>query len=146
MAKPTERERTQWYFQRYVSHLPAAGEIVLFDRSWYNRPVWKELWDFVLTRNIRSFYAAVPNLKECLPFRHYCNKNTGSRLVMKSRKKRFQDRINSPTKQWKLSPMDIEARSKWVEYSKAKDEMFAYTDIKQAPWLLWIPMTNARQG
>ncbi len=131
---PTERQKTEWYFQRYVSHLPAAGEIVLFDRSWYNRAGVERVMGFCNEEELREFLRSCPEFERMLV-------RSGIRLIkyyfsvsMEEQEKRFQDRINDPTKRWKFSPMDIEARAKWEEYSRAKDEMFAYTDIKQVPW------------
>jgi polyphosphate kinase 2 len=131
---PTERERTQWYFQRYVAHLPAAGEMVLFDRSWYNRALVEHVMGFCAEQEYREFLRSVPEFERMLV-------RSGTILVKywfsvsdDEQERRFQARIDDPTKRWKLSPMDLEARTQWVEYSKAKDRMFASTDIKQAPW------------
>ncbi len=134
LPAPTEREKTQWYFQRYVAHLPAAGEMVLFDRSWYNRAGVEKVMGFCTEDEYREFLRSVPEFERML-FR------SGIILIKywfsvsdDEQEKRFEDRIKDPTKRWKLSPMDLESRSKWVEYSKAKDQMFAHTDIKQVPW------------
>ncbi len=134
LDKPTEKERTQWYFQRYVAHLPSAGEMVMFDRSWYNRAGVERVMGFCSDAEYEEFLRSCPEFERMLV-------RSGILLIKywfsvsdEEQEKRFQDRINDPTKQWKLSPMDVEARSRWVEYSKAKDQMFAYTDIKQAPW------------
>jgi polyphosphate kinase 2 len=131
---PTEREKTQWYFQRYVPHLPAAGEMFLFDRSWYNRAGVEKVMGFCTEDEYREFLRSCPEF-ECMLVR------AGIILIKywfsvsdEEQERRFQARIHHPIKHWKLSPMDIESRSRWVEYSKAKDEMFAHTDIKQAPW------------
>ncbi len=134
LVKPTERERTQWYFQRYVAHLPAAGEIVLFDRSWYNRAGVERVMGFCTDSEYQEFLRSCPEFERMLIRSGIILVKYWFSVSDEEQEKRFQDRINDPTKQWKLSPMDIEARTKWVEYSKAKDEMFAYTDIKQAPW------------
>lgn len=134
LVKPTERERTQWYFQRYVAHLPAAGEIVLFDRSWYNRAGVERVMGFCTESEYQEFLRSCPEFERMLIRSGIVLVKYWFSVSDEEQEKRFQDRINDPTKQWKLSPMDIEARSKWMEYSKAKDEMFAYTDIKQAPW------------
>ncbi|MFH0733050.1 MAG: polyphosphate kinase 2 [bacterium] len=134
LVKPTERERTQWYFQRYAYHLPGAGEIVLFDRSWYNRAGVERVMGFCTDAEYREFLRSCPEFERMLTRSDILLVKYWFSVSDEEQEKRFQDRINDPTKQWKLSPMDIEARSKWVEYSKAKDEMFAYTDIKQAPW------------
>ena len=134
LPAPTEREKTQWYFQRYIQHLPAAGEMVIFDRSWYNRGGVERVMGFCTEDEYREFLRACPEFERMLV--------RSGILVIKywfsvsddEQERRFQGRIYHPTKHWKLSPMDLQSRSKWVEYSKAKDEMFAHTDIKQAPW------------
>jgi polyphosphate kinase 2 len=134
LPAPTEREKTQWYFQRYVAHFPAAGEMVLFDRSWYNRAGVERVMGFCSESEYREFLRSVPEFERMLI-------RSGITLIKywfsvsnKEQELRFQARISDPTKRWKLSPMDLESRARWVEYSKAKDEMFAYTDIKQSPW------------
>ena len=131
---PTERERTQWYFQRYVAHLPAAGEIVMFDRSWYNRAGVERVMGFCTDEEYSEFLRSCPEFERMLV-------RSGIKVIKywfsvsdAEQERRFQDRLDDPTKRWKLSPMDMEARRRWVEYSMAKDEMFKYTDIKQAPW------------
>jgi polyphosphate kinase 2 len=136
LTAPTEREKTQWYFQRYAAHLPAAGEIVLFDRSWYNRAGVERVMGFCTEEEYREFLRSCPEFERMLV-------RSGIQLVKywfsvsdEEQERRFQARLDDPTKQWKLSPMDLESRGRWVEYSRAKDEMFAYTDIKQAPW--WV--------
>lgn len=134
LPSPTEREITQWYFQRYIAHLPAAGEIVLFDRSWYNRAGVERVMGFCSENEYQEFLRSVPEFERILV-------RSGIMLVKywfsvsdEEQEKRFQARIDNPAKRWKLSPMDLESRVRWVEYSKAKDIMFAHTDIKQAPW------------
>ena len=134
LATPTEREKSQWYFQRYAAHLPAAGEMVLFDRSWYNRAGVEKVMGFCTIEEYREFLRSCPEFERMLV-------RSGILLIKyyfsvsdEEQEKRFQSRIRDRTKRWKLSPMDMESRSRWVEYSKAKDEMFVYTDIKQAPW------------
>ncbi len=134
LTTPTEREKTQWYFQRYVYHLPAAGEIVLFDRSWYNRAGVERVMGFCTHEEYEEFMRTCPEFERILV-------RSGIRLVKywfsvsdEEQERRFQKRIVDPRKRWKLSPMDLESRRCWVEYSKAKDVMFAHTDIKQAPW------------
>ncbi|MCU0520039.1 MAG: polyphosphate kinase 2 [Anaerolineae bacterium] len=134
LGVPTEREKTQWYFQRYVAHLPAAGEIVLFDRSWYNRAGVERVMGFCTEAEYQEFLRSCPEFERMLV-------RSGIKLIKywfsvsdEEQERRFQDRLDDPTKRWKLSPMDMEARKRWVEYSKAKDEMFRYTDIKQVPW------------
>jgi polyphosphate kinase len=134
LPAPTERERTQWYFQRYVPHLPAAGEIVLLDRSWYNRAGVERVMGFASAAEVEEFYRSCPEFERMLV-------RSGILLIKywfsvsdAEQEKRFQTRIADPTKRWKLSPMDLMSRTRWVEYSIAKDEMFRHTDIKQAPW------------
>jgi polyphosphate kinase 2 len=134
VGTPTERERSQWWFQRYVAHLPAAGEIVLFDRSWYNRALVEPVMGFCTEDEYREFLRSCPEFERMLV-------RSGIRLIKywfsvsdEEQEKRFKDRMADPRKRWKLSPMDLESRVRWVEYSRAKDAMFEYTDIKQAPW------------
>ena len=134
LPTPTEREKTQWYFQRYVSHLPAAGEMVLFDRSWYNRAGVERVMGFCSEDDYREFLRSVPEFERMLVRSGIILIKYWFSVSDKEQEKRFQARINDPTKRWKLSPMDMQSRARWVEYSKAKDEMFAHTDIKQAPW------------
>ena len=135
LPAPTEREKTQWYFQRYVAHLPAAGEIVLFDRSWYNRAGVERVMGFCTEDEYQEFLRSCPEFERMLDaLRASCWSSTGSRSATRSRSGASRRRIDDPTKRWKLSPMDLESRARWVDYSKAKDEMFAHTDIKQAPW------------
>jgi polyphosphate kinase len=131
---PTEREKTQWYFQRYVSQLPAGGEIVLFDRSWYNRAGVEKVMGYCTNDEYEEFLRSCPEFERMLI-------RSGTILIKywfsvsdHEQEKRFQDRIKDPTKRWKISPMDVESRDKWVEYSMAKDKMFSFTDTKQAPW------------
>ena len=134
LAAPTEREKTQWYFQRYVVQLPAAGEIVLFDRSWYNRAGVERVMGFCSEAEYLEFLHSCPEFERMLV-------RSGVRLIKywfsvsdEEQERRFQERIKDPTKRWKLSPMDLESRRRWVEYSRAKDEMFAHTDLQQIPW------------
>jgi polyphosphate kinase 2 len=134
LPAPTEREKTQWYFQRYIPHLPAAGEIVLFDRSWYNRAGVERVMGFCTEEEHAEFLRSVPELERMLVRSGIILIKYWFSVSDKEQELRFQDRIADPTKRWKLSPMDTQSRAKWMEYSKAKDEMFAYTDIKQAPW------------
>ena len=136
LAAPTEREKSQWYFQRYVQHLPAAGEIVLFDRSWYNRAGVERVMGFCHQRDVDEFFHSCPEFERMLIRSGIILVKYWFSVCNEEQEKRFQDRIEDPTKRWKLSPMDLESRRRWVEYSKAKDEMFAYTDIKQAPWFV----------
>jgi len=134
LPAPTEREKTQWYFQRYVAHLPAAGEMVLFDRSWYNRAGVEKVMGFCTEDEYREFLRSVPEFERMLVRSGIILLKYWFSVSDDEQEKRFEDRIKDPTKRWKLSPMDLESRSKWVEYSKAKDQMFAHTDIKQVPW------------
>ena len=136
LPTPTEKEKSQWYFQRYASHLPAAGEMVLFDRSWYNRAGVERVMGFCTESEYQEFLRSCPEFERMII-------RSGIKLIKywfsvsdDEQEKRFQARLKEPTKRWKLSPMDLESREKWEEYSKAKDEMFAYTDIKQAPWFV----------
>jgi polyphosphate kinase 2 len=134
LDKPTEREKTQWYFQRYVSHLPAAGEIVLFDRSWYTRALVERVMGFCTDQEYRELLRSCPEFERMLVRSGIILIKYWLSVSDAEQERRFQNRIHDRTRRWKLSPMDLESRSKWVEYSKAKDEMFAHTDIKQAPW------------
>lgn len=134
LAKPTDRERTQWYFQRYVANLPAAGEMVLFDRSWYNRAGVERVMGFCTDEEHHEFLRSCPEFERMIMRSGIVLVKYWFSISDDEQEKRFQARIKDPTKRWKLSPMDLEARSRWVDYSKAKDEMFKYTDIKQAPW------------
>ncbi len=134
LGTPTEREKTQWYFQRYVAQLPAGGEMVLFDRSWYNRAGVERVMGFCTEEEYREFMRSCPEFERMLVRSGIILIKYWFSVSDKEQERRFQSRISDPTKRWKLSPMDLESRKKWVEYSKAKDEMFAYTDIKQAPW------------
>ena len=134
LAKPSEREQTQWYFQRYVPHLPAAGEIVMFDRSWYNRAGVERVMGFCTPEEQVEFFHICPELERALVRSGIILVKYWLSLSDAEQERRFTERINSPGKRWKLSPMDLESRRRWAEYSRAKDEMFAVTDIKQAPW------------
>ncbi len=134
LAAPTEREKTQWYFQRYVSQLPAAGEMVLFDRSWYNRAGVERVMGFCTEEEYREFLRAAPEFERMLVRAGIILIKYWFSVSDAEQERRFQGRINDPTKRWKLSPMDLQSRSRWLDYSKAKDEMFAHCDIKQAPW------------
>ena len=134
LPTPTERQKTQWYFQRYVAHLPAAGEMVIFDRSWYNRAGVERVMGFCTEDEVREFYRSCPEFERLLI-------RSGIRLIKywfsvsgEEQERRFQARLEDPTKQWKLSPMDLAGRTRWVEYSRAKDEMFEHTDIPESRW------------
>ena len=134
LAAPTEREKTQWYFQRYVSQLPAAGEMVLFDRSWYNRAGVERVMGFCTEEEYREFLRSAPEFERMLVRSGIILIKYWFSVSDAEQERRFQARIKDPTKRWKLSPMDLQSRSRWLDYSKAKDEMFAHCDIKQAPW------------
>ncbi len=134
LGTPTEREKTQWYFQRYVNRLPAAGEMVLFDRSWYNRAGVEKVMGFCTEEEHREFLRSCPEFERMLVRSGIILIKYWFSVSDEEQERRFQARIEDSTKRWKLSPMDLESRKRWMEYSKAKDEMFAHTDIKQAPW------------
>jgi polyphosphate kinase len=134
LGTPTDRERSQWYFQRYIAHLPTAGELVLFDRSWYNRAGVEQVMGFCTKAEYHEFLRAVPQFEEMLI-------RSGTILIKywfsvsdDEQERRFQKRAADPRKRWKLSPMDLEARARWVDFSKAKDAMFADTDTEVSPW------------
>ncbi len=134
LGTPTEKEKTQWYFQRYVAHLPAAGEMVLFDRSWYNRGGVEHVMDFCTKEEYWEFLRSCPNFEQMLIRSGIILIKYWFSVSVEEQEKRFQARLEDPTKRWKLSPMDIKSRELWVEYSKAKDTMFDYTDTKISPW------------
>jgi len=134
LPAPSDREKTQWYFQRYVQHLPAAGEIVIFDRSWYNRAGVEHVMDFCTDAEYREFLRSCPEFERMLVRSDILLLKYWFSVSDEEQERRFQKRANDPTKHWKLSPMDLESRNRWVEYSKAKDQMFFYTDIAEAPW------------
>ena len=134
LPAPTERETSQWYFQRYSPHLPSAGEIVLFDRSWYNRAGVERVMGFCTEEEYREFLRSCPEFERMLVRSGIILIKYWFSVSDEEQEKRFQSRLSEPLKRWKLSPMDLESRSRWLEYSKAKDQMFAHTDIKQAPW------------
>ncbi|MBK1724096.1 polyphosphate kinase 2 [Thiocystis violacea] len=136
LGKPSDRERTQWYFQRYVPHLPAGGEIVLFDRSWYNRSGVERVMGFATPDQVEQFFQDVPEFERMLV-------RSGIRLIKywfsitdEEQQLRFLIRIHDPLKQWKLSPMDLQSRVRWEAYTKAKEETFARTNIPEAPWFV----------
>jgi polyphosphate kinase 2 len=134
LATPTEREKTQWYFQRYAAQLPAAGEIVLFDRSWYNRAGVEKVMGFCTDEQYKEFFISCPEFERMLIRSGIILIKYWFSVSDDEQEKRFKDRLKDPAKRWKLSPMDIESRRRWVEYSMAKDEMFAHTDLKDSPW------------
>ena len=136
LEKPTDKERTQWYFQRYIPHLPSAGEIVLFDRSWYNRAGVERVMGFCSKDEVREFLRAVPEFERMLVnsgiilFKFYFSVNKQEQL------RRFNNRMTDPLKQWKLSPVDKESQDKWEEYTKAKEDMFFYSSTQECPWTI----------
>ena len=136
LGTPTEREKTQWYFQRYVGHLPAAGEMVLFDRSWYNRAGVERVMGFCTEAEYQEFMHSCPEFERMLVRSGIILIKYWFSVSDEEQERRFQGRMRDPTKRWKLSPIDLESRRRWAEYSRAKDEMFAVTDIKQAPWFV----------
>jgi polyphosphate kinase len=136
LPAPSDREKTQWYFQRYVPHLPAGGEIVLFDRSWYNRAGVERVMGFASEPQVEEFFHDVPEFERMLV-------RSGIRVIKywfsitdEEQQLRFLMRIHDPMKQWKLSPMDLQSRVRWEQYTKAKEEMFARTNIPEAPWYI----------
>ena len=134
LGTPTEREKTQWYFQRYVSYLPAAGEMVLLDRSWYNRAGVERVMGFCTEVEYWEFLRSCPNFERMLTRSGILLLKYWFSVSFEEQERRFKSRINDPTKNWKLSEMDLQSRVRWDDYSRAKDEMFAYTDTKQSPW------------
>jgi len=143
LPSPTDREKSQWYFQRYVEQLPAAGEIVLFDRSWYNRAGVESVMGFATPEQVEEYFRDCPEFERMLM-------RSGITLVKywfsvsdEEQDRRFQDRLDNPLKRWKFSEMDLEGRDRWEEYSRAKDEMFKYTDTKESPW--WVVDSNDKK-
>ncbi|GAB4575370.1 MAG: polyphosphate kinase 2 [Anaerolineae bacterium] len=134
LGKPTEREQTQWYFQRYVTHLPAAGEIVLFDRSWYNRATVEHVMGFCTEKQYWEFLRSAPEFERMLVRSGIILLKYWLSVSDEEQELRFQVRAADPTRRWKLSPIDLQSRELWVEYSKAKDIMLEYTDIPEARW------------
>jgi polyphosphate kinase len=136
LQAPTERERTQWYFQRYVAHLPAAGEIVLFDRSWYNRAGIERVMGFCTEADCEEFFRTVPEFERMLVRAGIVLVKYWFSITDEEQNLRFLMRIHDPLKQWKLSPMDLESRRRWEDYTKAKEDMLQHTHIPEAPW--WV--------
>ncbi|MEL6196802.1 MAG: polyphosphate kinase 2 [Pseudomonadota bacterium] len=134
LPKPTERERTQWYFQRYVPHLPAGGEIVLFDRSWYNRAGVERVMGFANETQIEEFFRDVPEFERMIVRSGVILVKYWLSITDEEQQLRFLMRIHDPMKQWKLSPMDLQSRVRWEQYTKAKEDMFDRTSIEEAPW------------
>ena len=145
LPAPTERERTEWYFQRYVGHLPSAGEMVLFDRSWYNRAGVERVMGFCTDDEYDEFMRTCPQFERMLVRSGIVLIKYWLSVSDDEQERRFLARINDSSKRWKLSPMDLQARARWVDYSEAKDQMFAYTDIKEAPWYV-IETDNKRSA
>jgi polyphosphate kinase 2 len=143
LGTPTERERSQWYFQRYAAQLPAAGEMVLFDRSWYNRAGVERVMGFCTEQEVEEFFRSCPQFEGMLI-------RSGINLVKywfsvsdEEQERRFQRRLDDPTRRWKLSPMDLKSRERWLDYSKAKDDMFAHTDSRESPW--WVVNADVKR-
>jgi len=136
LGTPSDREKTEWYFQRYVEELPSAGEMVLFDRSWYNRAGVERVMGFCTEDQVWEFFRTCPEFERMLIRDGLILIKYWFSVSDDEQERRFQARVKNPLKQWKLSPMDLESRLRWVEYSKAKDEMFSYTDTKDSPW--WV--------
>ncbi len=134
LGTPTEKEKTQWYFQRYVPHLPSGGEMVLFDRSWYNRAGVERVMGFCTDDQYWEFLRSCPNFERMLIRSGMILIKYWFSVSEEEQEKRFQSRLHDPSKRWKLSDMDLKSREMWVEYSRAKDEMFSYTDTKISPW------------
>ena len=134
LPAPTERERTQWYFQRYISHLPAAGEIVLFDRSWYNRAGVERVMGFCTADEYHRFLHQCPIFERMLVEDEILLRKYWFSVSDAAQQARFRSRLEDPMRQWKLSPMDLESISKWEDYSRAKDQMMVHTDIPESPW------------
>ena len=134
LGTPSDREKTQWWFQRYVAELPAAGEMVLFDRSWYNRGLVEPVMGFCTEEEYREFLRSCPEFERMLVRSGIMVIKYWFSVSDAEQERRFQNRINDPVRRWKLSPVDVQGRSRWVDFSKAKDTLFAHTDIKQAPW------------
>lgn len=142
---PTEKEKSQWYFQRYASQLPAGGEIVLFDRSWYNRAGVEKVMGYCTGEEYEEFLRSCPEFERMLIRSGIILIKYWFSVSDHEQEKRFQDRIKDPTKRWKISPMDVESRDKWVEYSMAKDKMFSFTDTKQVPWYV-VPADDKKRA
>ncbi|HEU5265758.1 MAG TPA: polyphosphate kinase 2 [Jatrophihabitans sp.] len=136
LPAPTERERSQWYFQRYIPHLPAAGEIVIFDRSWYNRAGVERVMGFCTDAQYEEFAHTVPLIERVLIRDGIVLIKYWLSLSDEEQRRRFQARIDDPAKRWKLSPMDLEAQARWVDYAEAKDAMFEFSDTPESPW--WV--------
>ncbi len=143
LAKPTEKELTQWYFQRYVAHLPSAGEMVLFDRSWYNRAGVERVMGFCSEEEYEQFLISCPDFEEMLIRDGIILIKFWFSVSDDEQERRFKDRIRRPAKRWKLSPMDMQSRARWHDYSRAKDAMFARADTEISPW--WVIDANDKR-
>jgi polyphosphate kinase len=143
LSVPTDREKTQWYFQRYVEQLPAAGEIVLFDRSWYNRAGVERVMGFATEAEVEEFFRECPEFERMLCRSGIVLVKYWFSISDEEQDRRFQDRLDNPLKRWKFSEMDLEGRDRWEEFSHAKDEMFRYTDTKESPW--WVVDGNDKK-
>ncbi|MGV8139548.1 MAG: polyphosphate kinase 2 [Mangrovibacterium sp.] len=145
LGTPTEKEKTQWYFQRYVTHLPAGGEMVFFDRSWYNRAGVERVMGFCTEQEYEEFMRTCPEFERMLIRSGIILIKYWFSVSDEEQEHRFQSRINDPLKRWKLSPMDLASRERWLEYSQAKDEMFKYTDTRQSPWYV-VPADDKKRA
>ena len=145
LGTPTERERSQWYFQRYVAELPSAGEVVLFDRSWYNRAGVERVMGFCSDDEHEEFLRSCPEFERMLIRSGIILVKYWFSVSDEEQERRFQARIDRPDKRWKLSPMDLESRARWADYSRAKDEMFRFTDTKWSPWWV-VPSDDKRRA
>ncbi len=134
LEKPSDKERGQWYYERYIQNLPSAGEIVIFDRSWYNRAGVEHVMGFCSDEEYEEFLRSCPEFERMLVRSGIILLKYWFSVSDEEQERRLKDRVSDPAKRWKFSPMDLESWNKWVEFSKAKDTMFQYTDIKQAPW------------
>jgi polyphosphate kinase 2 len=145
LGTPTERQKSQWYFQRYVERLPAAGELVLFDRSWYNRAGVERVMGFCTDDEYTEFLRSCPEFERMIVRSGIILLKYWFSVSDDEQERRFQTRMQDPKRRWKLSDMDLESRLHWQEFSRAKDEMFAHTDIKQAPWWV-VPADDKRRA
>jgi polyphosphate kinase len=145
LPAPTEREQTQWYFQRYTDHLPAAGEIVLFDRSWYNRAGVEHVMGFCTKEEYGRFLHQCPIFERLLVEDGILLRKYWFSVSDSEQQRRFESRLDDPMRRWKLSPMDLESITRWEDYSRAKDEMFVHTDIPEAPWYV-VESTDKRRA
>jgi polyphosphate kinase len=143
LGTPTEREKTQWYFQRYAAQLPAAGEMVLFDRSWYNRAGVERVMGFCTEPEVEEFFRSCPQFEGMLIRSDTILVKYWFSVSDEEQEHRFQRRLGDPTRRWKLSPMDLRSRERWLDYSKAKDDMFAHTDTRESPW--WVVNADVKR-